>query len=594
MDIKLEERLIYRLMDFSNILGFSDKREHPTLDTHGSLHDEKQFESATVHLNIEALRKQSDNRMYLELLVLNPLRVNLTFQLSHIGLSKKDKETPLLEFARNLGFTIVSVDSVPLRLNALTLRHAFGSMTDLLQPIQNHYIQQGLREAYKVILSFDILGNPIHFVKDIGTGFKDFFVEPSRAITHSPDDFKAGLAKGTTSLIKHTVYAIANTTTSLTETTARGFAAMSMDKEYLSERDRVLREQPSTLGQGVVQGAKGLKTGVKYGVSGLVMLPYKGAKEEGAIGLAKGIPKGLAGVVLKPTAGAADLVAISSQSVRNMADPAPKLERKRTPRHFPSDGALAEYNAEKAYGGYLMQALFKHDARPTSSSSGPAKGDGDYLTPSGESSSSSSSSSKVVTVTSSPLHALDEAYVFHIIWRNSTTILFTNRRLACFADPRAIRKRWDVLLASMFEFYLLPLSRLHFYIRHLDDAADRQGSEAGAEPPHPQESQDKQDHLPTHQVPGLHRTPVHLPHRHPPPRLRQTLQPDLRQHPWSRQVVGLQITLSSPHPPASSLTLTSSLSPSLLSLNPPTRSPPSINHSINQSMHYHQHLPLLL
>lgn len=448
MDVKLEERLIYRLMDFSNILGFSDKRDHPTLTEHGSLHDAKQWESSTVHLDTEALRKQSDNRMYLELLVLNPLKVNLTFQVSHMGLGKKSKETPLLEFCRNLGFTIVSFEA-PLRLNALTLRHAFGSMSDIQQPLQKHYMQQGLREAYKVIGSFDILGNPIHLLRDLGTGFKDFFVEPSRGITHSPEEFRAGLAKGSTSLMKHTVYAVANTATSITETTARGFAAMSMDKDYLSERDRILREPPTNFGQGVVQGAKGLRAGVKYGVSGIVMLPYKGAKEEGAAGLAKGIPKGLAGAVLKPTAGAADLVALSSQSVRNMADPAPKLERKRTPRHFPCDGALAEYNAEKAYGGYLMQALFKHD-RPTSASSIPSKSEMDYLTP------ARSSPSKIVTVTSSPFHSLEESYVFHIIWRNTTTILFTNRRLACFADPKAIRKRWDTLLASMLHFPFLP------------------------------------------------------------------------------------------------------------------------------------------
>lgn len=446
LEVKLEERLIYRLMEFSNILGFSDQRDHPTFDNEtGSLHDEKQFESVSSKLDVEALRKQSDSRMYLELLVLNPLKVNLTFHVSHMGLGKKPKETPLLELARNLGFTMVSFENAPLRLNALTLRHAFGSMSDIQQPLQKHYMQQGIREAYKVLGSFDFLGNPIHLVRDIGTGFKDFFVEPSRGITHGTDDFKAGLSKGTTSLMKHTVYALANTTTSLTETTARGFAALSMDKDYLSERDRILRDRPANIGQGVVQGAKGLKAGVKYGVSGVVMLPYKGAKEEGAMGLAKGISKGVAGVVLKPTAGAADLFALSSQSVRNMADPAPKLERKRAPRHFPCDGALSEYNPEKAYGGFLMQALFKHDAPPRSSSSTPAKNEIDVLIPS-----SSSNHKATNTMTSSPLHSLDESYVFHIIWKNTTTLLFTNRRLACFADPKAIRKRWDVLLASMF------------------------------------------------------------------------------------------------------------------------------------------------
>lgn len=443
IDVKLEERLIYRLMDFSNILGLSDNRDHPTLNLQTkSLRDGKQFAAPGADLDTEALRKQNENRTYLELLVINPLKVNLTFHVSRIGLTDKH-ETPLMELTRNLGFTIGSFEKAPIRLNALTLRHAYGSMTDIQQPLQKHYMQQGIREAYKVLGSLDFVGNPIHLFRDIGTGVKDFFVEPSKGMTHSPDDFRAGLAKGSTSLMKHTIYAIANTTTSLTGTAARGFASLSMDKEYLAERDRIMRETPTTLGQGIVQGGKGFKAGVVHGVKGVATLPIKGAREEGAIGVAKGIPKGIAGVVLKPTAGAVDMVALSSQSVRNMANPAPRLERKRVPRHFPCDGALAEYSPEKAYGSFLMQALFKYDIPPTSTPS-PNKDELDLSVPR-----STTTNTGVVQMTSSPMTCTDEAYVFHIIWRNSTTLLFTNRRLVCFADPKAIRKRWDVLLASM-------------------------------------------------------------------------------------------------------------------------------------------------
>jgi hypothetical protein len=349
-----------------------------------------------------------------------------------------------MEATRNLGFTLVSFENAPIRLNALTLRHAYGSMSDIQQPLQHHYTQQGLREVYKVLGSFDFLGNPIHLFRDIGTGFKDFFVEPARGITHSPDEFRAGLAKGSTSLMKHTIYAIANTTTAISDTAARGFAGLSMDKDYLAERDRIVREAPTTLGQGAVQGGKGLKAGLVYGFTGLAMLPIKGGKEEGAKGVAKGIPKGIIGVVVKPTAGAADFIALSSQSVRNVANPGPKLERKRVPRHFPCDGALAEYSPEKAYGSFLMQALYKHDVPPTSSTKAPNK---EVSLPANDS--NSSNNTAVVEMTSSPLLANEEAYVFHIIWRNTTTLLFTNRRLVCFADPKAIRKKWDVLLANI-------------------------------------------------------------------------------------------------------------------------------------------------
>jgi hypothetical protein len=57
------------------------------------------------------------------------------------------RESPLVVFTHNLGFTLISFNNAPLKLNALLLRHAYGSMDEIRQPIQKHYTQQGLREV---------------------------------------------------------------------------------------------------------------------------------------------------------------------------------------------------------------------------------------------------------------------------------------------------------------------------------------------------------------------------------------------------------------------------------------------------------------
>jgi len=70
--------------------------------------------------------------------------------------------------------------------------------------------------------SADFLGNPVQLVSSLGTGFKDFFYEPAAAIVKRPKEFGHALAKGTSSLMKKTTFAIFNTASKLTGTVAKG------------------------------------------------------------------------------------------------------------------------------------------------------------------------------------------------------------------------------------------------------------------------------------------------------------------------------------------------------------------------------------
>lgn len=46
-------------------------------------------------------------------------------------------------------------------------------------------------------------------------------------------------------------------------------------------------------------------------------LPYQGAREDGVKGLIKGTGKGAIGLILKPVSGLIDVVAITSEGMRN-------------------------------------------------------------------------------------------------------------------------------------------------------------------------------------------------------------------------------------------------------------------------------------
>lgn len=69
---------------------------------------------------------------------------------------------------------------------------------------------QALTEFYKILGSADFLGNPVGLLSNLGTGAKDFFVEPAKGIVQGPEAFGRGVAKGTSSLVKKTVFATFN------------------------------------------------------------------------------------------------------------------------------------------------------------------------------------------------------------------------------------------------------------------------------------------------------------------------------------------------------------------------------------------------
>lgn len=114
----------------------------------------------------------------------------------------------------------LQLENASIRFNCLLLRlhtyfffflcgrHPFTTRNELVSRILQHYKEQALSQIYKLLGSFDVIGNPISLVDNLGTGFTkncccysyffsffDFFHEPAQGIVKSPHDFGKGLAK---------------------------------------------------------------------------------------------------------------------------------------------------------------------------------------------------------------------------------------------------------------------------------------------------------------------------------------------------------------------------------------------------------------
>ena len=191
-------------------------------------------------------------------------------------------------------------------------------------------------QVYKLPASLDILGSPGSLVYSVGTGITDFFFEPAKGMTKSPDAFLKGVVRGTGSLLQHTVHGTCHSASQLSKTMAQGLAQLSWDKEWKEGRTA---EQQETLQNPV----EGLATGLFRGVTGLVAEPVKGVRTEGAKGLLTGLAKGLTGAVVQPATGIVDSVGSTFEGVAKYTKNTASHRRVREPRQFHLD-RLLPYN----------------------------------------------------------------------------------------------------------------------------------------------------------------------------------------------------------------------------------------------------------
>ncbi|KAH3745690.1 vacuolar protein sorting-associated protein 13 family protein [Pelomyxa schiedti] len=259
--------------------------------------------------------------IYFKLLFLQPIKVYLTLSWSsdtHLGI----KNNPLIAVFQTVSSAVANVDHAP------------------------------------IIGSSDLLGNPVGLFTNLSTGVMDFFYEPAQGLVTSPQAFGVGLAKGSKSLVKNTVYGLFNSLSKVTGALGKGVAALSMDDDYLAKRRVNRKKKPKNIGDGTVQGVKQLGSGVLLGITGVVNKPVAGAAKGGAIGFAKGVGQGIVGVAVKPVAGIFDL---ASQTTAGIGNTALLLDKKvhegrirKFPRLFGPNGQLLEYHEIEAEGAALL------------------------------------------------------------------------------------------------------------------------------------------------------------------------------------------------------------------------------------------------
>ncbi|KAI8610486.1 hypothetical protein BC830DRAFT_1069804 [Chytriomyces sp. MP71] len=358
ISIDLDEDFLYALINFA-------KFEVPGWEKV----DVQMFDSMTIP---EPKSTDADTRMYFEKFLLQPVQFNISFQRTqggNVDISRESRN--VLTFLFDVfTMTVGNIHDAPIRLNALEIYHPIVTLSQLVDLMLTFYSQEIVGQLHKVIGSADFLGNPVGLFNNVGSGVKDFFYEPIQGFEITrPQDFGIGLAKGTSSLLKKTVYGVSDTLSKFTGSVSKGLAVITLDEEYQQKRRlNSARNRPKHALYGVTSGVASFGSSVASGLTGVLSKPVEGFSKDGVGGFFKGLGKGLVGVVSKPVIGVFDLASNVSEGIRNTTTVFDKeLEKIRLPRFVSKDGILTQpYDSREAMGLKLLKGLengryFKED-----------------------------------------------------------------------------------------------------------------------------------------------------------------------------------------------------------------------------------------
>lgn len=239
-----------------------------------------------------------------------------------------------------------NLSDAPVRLQGKALNHVFESPAEIFHSIRKFYVNETLKQIYKIIGSLDFVGNPTMLVSSLFSGVRDLVVAPSTAFLNSPTDpsrVGMGVAKGTLSLLSHSTSGFFSFCAKVSATAGQAVSTLSLDSDFSDwHRQRVLVEATNlnrhwkkrgvqSVGAMIMRPVSDVVIGVAGGVFGLVLSPVKGYRRNGGAGLTRGLAVGGIGLIARPVVGILDAFAHFTGSIHDIAKSVNVLERRLQP-----------------------------------------------------------------------------------------------------------------------------------------------------------------------------------------------------------------------------------------------------------------------
>ncbi|CAG2212442.1 VPS13A_C [Mytilus edulis] len=316
-----------------------------------------------LHEIADVMASSLPDRIFFEFFKISPIKLNVSFSLSGTphtcGEDQPSLASDIKEFLRNsVGATLTEIKDNELKMVHFEQKGLHITRDQMWSLALAHYRQQLMMQLYVIILGLDVLGNPYGLFKDLTTGVSELFYEPVMDTLRGDENFSENMARGFQSAISHIVGGTSNSVARVTGSLGNAFAYMSFDEEFQRKRQRRQNQPPRDLPHSLALAGQGFLSGIKYGLTGIVLDPLHGATEDGVEGFFKGIGKGLLGLITQPIGGVLDLVSLAFDGVRRTAEmDGGFIVRMRLPRYVNPYRGLQPFSQYMARGCHLLNTL---------------------------------------------------------------------------------------------------------------------------------------------------------------------------------------------------------------------------------------------
>ncbi|XP_052088041.1 intermembrane lipid transfer protein VPS13C-like isoform X4 [Mytilus californianus] len=362
LNVQLDWGFIVSIQDVFSSL-FKREKSEDMLTRSERLRSDLLLAQRPLHEIADVMASSLPNRIFFEFFKISPVKLNVSFSLSGTphtcGEDQPSLASDIKEFLRNsVGATLTEIKDNELKMVHFEQKGLHITRGQMWSLAVAHYRQQLMMQLYVIILGLDVLGNPYGLFKDLTTGVSELFYEPVMDTLRGDENFSENMARGFQSAISHIVGGTSNSVARVTGSLGNAFAYMSFDEEFQRKRQRRQHQPPRDLPHSLALAGQGFLSGIKYGLTGIVLDPIHGATEDGVEGFFKGIGKGLLGLITQPIGGVLDLVSMAFDGVRRTAEmDGGFIVRMRLPRYVNPYRGLQPFSQYMARGCHLLNTL---------------------------------------------------------------------------------------------------------------------------------------------------------------------------------------------------------------------------------------------
>jgi hypothetical protein len=128
--------------------------------------------------------------------------------------------------------TFANIDNCPLKFPTVQVDHMFASSAGFAEVIGRKYAMEAAKQAYLLLFSSQLLGNPVQLIQMLGEGLWDFVNLPVMGLYVSPQAFVTGVLQGSLSLCRNVVASLCTTAGHLAQSLQVGLITLGAVDAY--------------------------------------------------------------------------------------------------------------------------------------------------------------------------------------------------------------------------------------------------------------------------------------------------------------------------------------------------------------------------